>query len=228
MKRIAAIISGTALLFLLVWGGFTIQQHFKRQSAIKAKLEEAIGRDAGYTETILKMEKDSGHITYAEFFELCNKSTDERTNLIVELRGLYPSINSATKDKLIDFLNAENDAIRAKRDLYRRKMLLSSAMESALEAAKDRPDSEYGWQYYRQRLTRAKDEAVEAAKNLQESGGAFITSYDNALKMEKNVAEAASRSGIRFKPAFKEYDQSNRDRAKESIDAAEQVLHLKT
>lgn len=76
-------------------------------SSLYSKLEEAVGKDAGYTETIIKVEAEASSMTYKELFDLCEKSIEGRTNLIVELRGLYPEIKSELKEKLIDFLNAE-------------------------------------------------------------------------------------------------------------------------
>lgn len=228
MKKL--VLGGAAAigLLLLAWFGILAEQHFKRQADIKAKLEEAIGRDAGYTETILRVEKDSSHITYGEVFELCNKSVDERTSLIVELRGLYPSISNATKDKLIDFLNAENDAVRAKRDLYRSEMRLSTVMDDAAATVRARPSSEYGWDFYRERLAKSKEDMVEAATELQNSGKGFLDSYQKTLKLEAGVAEAATHSGIRFKPTFREYDQSNEEKGRGELEVASQMLKQTT
>src|SRR5687768_9610415 len=61
-----------------------------RMQEIKARLAEAVGRDSGYTETILKAESEASGMTYAELFQLCDKSIEDRTQLIVGLRGLYP------------------------------------------------------------------------------------------------------------------------------------------
>jgi hypothetical protein len=224
MRKIGKIAAAGVCLIVLISGAVVVEQHLKRESEIKTKLEEAIGRDAGYTETILKMESDSSHITYGEFFTLCDKSVEERTSLIVGLRGLYPSVNNQTKEKLIDFLNSENDVIRSKRDLYRRKMLLSSAIESATTTAQNSPYSEYGWDYYRRSVTRAKQEALDAAKELQTSATGFVEAYQKTLKLEAGVAESASRSGIRFKPIFKPYDLSNSSEGKQGEDYASQAI----
>jgi hypothetical protein len=216
--------TGVVVLLLVVSGAVVVVQHLKRDSEIKAKLEEAIGRDAGYTETILKLESDSSHITFGEFFSLCDKSVEERTNLIVELRGLYPSVNNATKENLIDFLNAENDAVRSKRDLYRRKMQLSSAMDTFTEAVRDRPSSEYAWDYYREHVARVRREVSDAAKELQGSAAGYAESYQKSLKLEAAVAQSASQLGVRFKPIFKQFDVSNATQGKEAGDFATQVL----
>jgi hypothetical protein len=225
MKRLVAFgAAALCLLLALIWAGVSFQQHFKRESEIKAKLEEAIGRDSGYTETILKMETDSSHVTYGEFFELCDKSVEQRTTLIVELRGLYPSVNNVTKDKLIDFLNAENDAVRTKRDLYRKQMLLSSAVDTVTETVRDTPSSEYGWDFYRERVYKTKLDLVKAASDLQSSAAEFIDSYQKTLKLEAGVAKATGHAGIRFKASFKEFDRSNADKGKESTDYASRVL----
>ena len=206
MKKISIIAPIVLYLFVaLIWVGILVQQHFKQSAEIKAKLEEAIGRDAGYTETILKMESDSSHVTYGEFFELCDKSVEQRTTLIVELRGLYPSVNNVTKEQLIEFLNAENDTVRTKRDLYRKQMMLSTEMDNLTETVRDSPTSEYGWDYYRERVTKAKLDLVKAASELQVSATDFTDSYRKTLQLEGSVAKAADHAGIRFEASFKEF-----------------------
>jgi len=228
MKRIAVSSATAVAVVLLTWTRIWGREHLKRQWEIKARLEEAIGRDAGYTETILKMEKDSHHITYGEFFELCDKSVNERTNLVVELRGLYPSISNTMKDRLIDFLNAENDAIRSKRELYRKEMLFSTAMEGLTDAYKDRPTSDYGWDFHRERIGRAKQEMTDAAKEVQTSAESFVDAYQKTMKLESEMSDAAADSGIRFKSTFREYDQSNEKKGRESVEVASQVLKEST
>jgi hypothetical protein len=180
------------------------------------------------------MERDSAHITYKEFFDLCDKSVEERTNLVVELRGLYPSVSNTTKDKLIEFLNAENDAVRAKRDLYRRQMLFTSAIDTttetlwaALEEARkvqDYPSSAYGRDYYRERVKKTKQEMVEAAKELQSSATSFVGSYQRTLELEAGVADAATRSGIRFKAIFKGHSELNTNQGKNSSEIASEAI----
>src|SRR5580704_13590737 len=113
------------LLVLSVGGVFADRQY--RLHDVKQRLGEAIGKDQGLTETILKIESESSKITFAEVFELCNKSVDARTNLIVELRGLHPEMDYQLKVQLLEYLNAENEFVRAKRELYKKMMQASSA-----------------------------------------------------------------------------------------------------
>src|SRR5579871_6443730 len=68
---------------LLLGAAVSIGYHQYRLSGLKQKLGEAIGKDLGLTETILRVESESSKITYGEFFELCNKSVENRTNLVV-------------------------------------------------------------------------------------------------------------------------------------------------
>lgn len=63
--------------------GYFGYRHYKF-AELKSRLEVAIGMDAGYTETILKIESDASNITYGEVFSLCDKSIEDRQKLIVE------------------------------------------------------------------------------------------------------------------------------------------------
>lgn len=195
-----------------------------RISQLNAKLEEAIGKDAGYTETILKLESDSSKMTFAEVFDLCNKSIEARTSLIVELRGIYPSVDYELKQPLIAFLNSENDVIRAKREFYRKQLELSSSIHSFNEQVANRPTSYYGWDFHFERLKRMARDMSKAAQETDDSAASFLDIYQKTLKVEGGVAKAASKAGVRFEPAFQRYEQGNKKSAEETRQLARQFL----
>ena len=60
------------VLILLVAAGLAGYRYY-RISQLHTRLETAMGTDAGYTETILKIESDASNITFAELFALCDK-----------------------------------------------------------------------------------------------------------------------------------------------------------
>lgn len=107
--------------------------HYYRVSQLKDQLNSAMGKDAAYAETVLKIEQDSSNITYAELYKLCDEAVDGRQKLIIDLRGAYPGLNDAIKEQLIEFLNKENDFVRAKSRMYRNTMEFSSAYEDYLK-----------------------------------------------------------------------------------------------
>ena len=84
---------------------FYINQRMK-VADLNEKLTQTIGKDQGLMEIILKI--PGSEITYGEVFELCDKSVNDRIELIITLRGLYPNMKSDLKDSLIDFLSIEN------------------------------------------------------------------------------------------------------------------------
>jgi hypothetical protein len=127
------------LVTVLGIGGFFVGDHYLTVARLNERLEEAVGRDSGLTETILKIEAESGSMTFAELFSLCEKSVEDRTNLIVELRGLYPDIDSEVKNALVQHLTAENELIRQKSGFYRKQMAVSTAMELYLDELSDPP-----------------------------------------------------------------------------------------
>lgn len=49
-----------------------------RVQQIKATLAEAIGRDSGYTETILKVESEASQMSFLELFQLCDTTNRSR------------------------------------------------------------------------------------------------------------------------------------------------------
>jgi hypothetical protein len=71
-----AVISGlVALVLLAAVGGFGYREF--RLHALKQKLAEAIGRDLGLTATILKLEVDSGKITFGDAFKSPSSATKD-------------------------------------------------------------------------------------------------------------------------------------------------------
>jgi hypothetical protein len=212
MKPVRIVTIVVCAAILAVFAGI-LGNRFYRYSAMKDKLQEAVSKDAGYTETLLRIESESSHMTFGELFALCDKSIEGRTNLIIELRGLYPSINPKLKDELIDYLNAENEFARAKRGFYRKQMQYSSAVDLYKDAVEDVPASYYGADFYRANTARRKRETNDASLELQRSADNFLESYGKVLVVEDGMARAASTSGVRFVSIFKEYEKENRTAA---------------
>lgn len=183
------------LVVVLGVAGFFVGSHHLAVARLNERLEEAVGRDSGYTETILKIEAESGSMTFAELFALCDKSVSDRTNLIVELRGLYPSIDSEVKAELIDHLTAENELIRQKAAFYRKQMALNSALESYLDEMADTPSSYYGWDYHRARVAKLKAEATKAVAALVTDGTQFVETYQKLVSREQRLGSRWSGQG---------------------------------
>jgi hypothetical protein len=183
---------------------------------LKARLVEAVGKDAGYTETILKVEAEASSMTYGEMFALCERSIDARTNLIIELRGLYPQVKSDLRTKLIDFLSAENELVRQKSAFYRKSMALSTAMDLIKDHLSEKPSSEYGWDFYMSRFKKLSAESKEAAGGMAEAASAFSTTYKALRDQEATLGVAMEAAGIRFQPIFKKYGDANLKHADEA------------
>jgi hypothetical protein len=206
--------SGVVTMAIGAW--FGLQQY--RLSQLKTKLDESIGRDLGLTETILKTETESTKITYAEIFDLCDKSIQALTNLIVELRGVYPDVPFRFKEELIGYLNAENEFVRSKRDFYRKSLNQSSAWESLAEHVKDTPSNSYGWDYYHDRTRRLRAEVVKAAEEMAGSTDAFWDTYQKVAKEEASIVGKARTAGVRFEPIFGKFAEGN----KKAVDSAKE------
>jgi hypothetical protein len=212
--------SGVAVIAIAVW--FGLQQY--RLSQLKAKLDESIGRDLGLTETILKTETESTKMTYAELFDLCDKSIQARTNLIVELRGVYPDIPFRFKEDLIGYLNAENEFVRSKRDFYRKALSQSSAWDSLVEQVKDTPSSSYGWDYYQDRTRKLRAEVMKAAEEMSGSSDAFWDTYQKVAKEEVSIVGKARAAGIRFEPIFAKFAEGNKKAADSAKDNTQSLI----
>lgn len=217
----------SALCTILVLGGAgKLAYNQYRLHGLKQKLGEAIGKDLGLTETILKIETESSEITYEEIFDLCNKSVENRTNLIVELRGLYPEMDYQLKTRLVEYLSAENDFVRAKRNFYRKIVGQLTAARLYLEELGDRPTSVYGWALYRDRLRQLREEAIKAAREAEESADEFLKLYENMAIQEQAIAKEAQAAGLRFEPIFQKHAGGNQNRAEEVKQGAQRLAKL--
>ncbi|MGD0008385.1 MAG: PEGA domain-containing protein [Terriglobia bacterium] len=215
-----AVVSICALV--LIVGAGSLAHHAYRMHVLKERLGDAIGRDLGLTETILSIHSESSKITFGEIFELCNKSVETRTNLIVELRGLYPELDYRLKTRLIEYLSAENEFVRAMRDYYREEMQFSTAMDSYTEGLKDTPSSEYGWDFYHDRVRQLKAKTLESAREAEKSADEFLATYDKMTKEETAIAQEARNAGLRFEPIFQKYAQGNQKSAQGTKQVAQQ------
>jgi hypothetical protein len=220
LKRI--IVWAMCALLILIGGGVFAQWQYRLHD-VKQKLSEAIGRDRGLTETILKVESDSAKITFAEFFQLCNKSIEGRTDLIVELRGLHPEMDYELKGRLIGYLNAENEFVRTKRDFYTKMMQESSASTLFVQQVQDRPSSPYGWDYYSNRVQQLRLKLFEAGSEVETSSDEFVAIYQKMVKEEIAISQSAKGAGLSFDPIFAKYEAENQKKAKEAKDDIEQL-----
>ena len=217
--------AGLCTLIILAAVGSLAYQHYQSDGA-KQKLSEAFGKDRGLTETILKVESESSKITYGEILELCNKSLENRTSLIVELRGLYPELDHQFKLRLVDYLSSENEFVRAKREFYRKSMEQSAATTAYLEQGKDYPSSIYGWDFYKGRIRQARVQLMEAADKAYKSADDFLKVYEKMAKEEVAMTRIAQDAGLRFEPIFQNHATANRKRANETKAEAQQLARL--
>lgn len=192
---------------------------------LKQKLEEAIRKNTGYTETILKVEAEAAGMTYKEKIDLCEKSIENRTNLIIELRGLYPDIDYELKEELIDFLNHENELISSKRSFYRHQLTDSRLnMEILTEYASDQFSSSYGAEYYRKRTNKWKRKQIDSMTKIVTSADNFKSNYLKLVEQESTLRSSMNTEGILFPTIIMQYKYSNLKRADESKSMGEELL----
>lgn len=206
-SKVLYVVAGVALFAIVgVVGSIFGYQHY-RISSLNNKIEEALGRDSGYTDTILKVEQEASRMNYKELFDLCDKSIENRTNLIVELRGLYPDIEYELKEEIINFLNNENELVRAKRIFYQKQLELSSTMTMLTELTP--PSSYYAWDIYEQRRNKIKGELLKASMEMISSADDFSKSYEKLIEQESSLSPKMTNAGIRFNAIFNKYQESN-------------------
>ncbi len=221
MKKI---IAGIIILIVLgIIGGLYINNRIKI-SKLNDKLQQAIGKDQGLTETILKIESESQSISYSEFFDLCEKSVAERTDLIVELRGLYPDMESQLKESLIEFFNNENELVRSKSQFYRKQMNISTSIDIMTEYVNDYTYSEYSYDYFKTHLASLKKELYEHADEMIDNISIFRENFNSLITKEKDLALLMKKAKLRFLPIYEKYNQSTSKYLDESEASANQII----
>ncbi len=215
------LISALCIAMLLCGIGFLVYRAY-RVHDLKQRLGEVIGRDQALMETVLKAENDAPHMSYREFLALCNRSIESRTDFIVELRGLYPEIDYAMKDRLIDYLNAENEFVRAKRDEYQKSMELISAVGLQMELVMNVPSSPYAWGFHNDRIGRSKQRVLEAAFEAEKSGDELLRVYERMAAKESSMAQEAQNAGLRFDLVCRRHAK----RIRESVETTKKTVEL--
>jgi hypothetical protein len=207
MKKAIILIVVTAVVAV---GAFFFIRNKLKVDEMNEKLQSFIGKDQGITETILKTEDESSSISYQELFDLCEKSVKDRTDMLVELRGLYPNMESTLRDSLIGFLNAENELSRSKSQAYRKSMNANTNYESYNDATSDRRNGSYLMaDYYKKRIYEACKETLDDAKGLKENVQTFYDNFKLLLEKEKSLGELMKDEDLRFTPIFAKYQPSS-------------------
>jgi hypothetical protein len=207
MKKIILI---TLAIAVIGTGAFFFIRHKMKVDDMNEKLQSCIGKDQGLTETILKTEDESSSISYKELFELCEKSVKDRTDMLIELRGLYPNLESVLRDSLVGFLNSENELIRSKSQSYRKSMNLGTEYDSFNDAMSDwrTSSSSYMTDYYHKRIADSVKEIVKGAKGLKEDVQTFYDTFKLLVEKEKGLDKVMDSEGLRFDPIFGKYQKS--------------------
>ena len=219
------ILVGSLIAVIAVSGGFYIN-HRMKISNLNEKLQSAIGKDQGITETILKIENESSSMSFSELFELCEKSVKDRTDMLIDLRGLSPDMQSTLKDSLIEFLNEENELIRNKSQSYRKYLSVSTGSDRYDEILKDwRSSSYYMSDYYHKEIAEKLYELIKDAEDMKSNVQTFIDKFQSLTKKEKGLANLMKEEGLRFEPIFTKYQESNLKYMNNSMEYADLIIN---
>jgi hypothetical protein len=214
MKKLIVLIGIISISTLV---GLIIYDNIKL-SRLNEELQKSIGKDQGLIETILKIESESKSISYSELFDLCNKSVSERTNLIIELRGLYPEMKSELKDSLIEFFNVENELVRSKSQAYRKNLNLTSSADSYKEHILNYTYNEYSYDFHNKRSSSYIRQILESSQDMRTNIMAFENNYSTLLNKEIKIKRMMDKENLRFVSIFEKHKISNLNYIKESIE----------
>lgn len=204
------------VICLTVWG----YQHYSERK-LKAKIGEAIQKNVAYAEGAL----DPARRTTGEVIskDLWSESIDGTRGIAAELRA-FPA-TSPLRERLIDFLEAQNEVVRAKADMYGKAL----AVVLATEAWKGQRDfarqfiSSPGWQLRLGLMDELSGQITETALQLEASCTRFLDLYQKVLKLEADLLNDASRVRVPFPPTFQKYEKANTKEAQEYLQFAKHL-----
>ena len=192
-------------------------KHKMRASDLNEKLSVTIGKDEGLMEIILKI--PGSEITYGEVFELCDKSVNDRIQLIIDLRGLYPDMKSDLKDTLIDFLSIENEMVRDVKQSSRRQM----NVKNKFERISNLRNSEYSEYYYSTIQSEIKEVKEDLITELS-SSISFKDKYEELIEKENRLSNQMNKAGLRFILLYEKYKSANLEMADNEIAYCQKYL----
>ena len=246
MKRLHVIvIISVAVVFAGVLALAPLARKQYRVYALRERLQEAIARDAGYTETILKIEKDAPAVTYQEVFDLCDKSVSKRTDLISEVRGLYPDLDTAAKQKVIDYLNAVNGFVRCKKAFFAAHFKLSKMLDTkaqylrrsdeyhaSLESDIRRRDTDSGfahlnaWKALIREGSQFESQIPSSRAEVVSTADAYTEACNELADIESESEKALRLASIPFKPIFRAYHRRSVEDAQKQKQKAQAPAKL--
>ncbi len=174
---------------------------------INEKLQLVISKDQGLTEMILRLANES--ITYGEVFEMCEKSVNSRTELLIELRGIYPDVQNKLRDSMAEFLSNENELIRIRSMASNRAMKLSTQLEYVKKLRENAGESYYYNEYYNKKADDEIDEMLKLKEEMSEYVKDFNNKYNSMTVRESILGNMMKAEGIRFVPIFAKYKEAN-------------------
>ena len=223
------LITAVALTVLLPVGGW-FGFHAYRMHLLKDTIADTLGRDLAITEAILKSELSQGN---AGLPELCFKSSAARGQLIAELRAVSPTVDYGLRNRLIEYMSAENKFADSKLAFYNeltgglliaQNFYRDAARDFA--AAKASPGS-YEWNYFYQQMRTCRDGLIRAWGEAGQSADMFVAAYHEMEKAEQAFAAEIRGAGLAFTPMFQKYAQNNEKPArdtKETVSAGFSML----
>ena len=214
VRRFIVLLALSVAVFVggYAWHQREQQLHLVNEST--AKLREILIKEQAVTEQVLQPPPDG--ITYDKFFRQCERSLDERDQLVVEVRLLRQDVLSGLHEQIISLMKALNELTRAKVELMRLVAQWSS-MASNHSAYSARLEAEFfrthvggkreaiEWAY---KMTTNRLEAL--AKELTQSAAAFDEMYDKATDVDEAVFAEVRRYGIDVQPQLKKFSPANK------------------
>ena len=211
----------------IVFLGWPVATRMLRHSKAASDLDVMLREDAGYSETILKVELDAPDASLKEFADFCERSITQRTERIIKIRAISPDIDPELRERALDYLNAENSLVRAKRRFYESYEVLSRMQTEYSDAGKQHdqlsvlgneaaktltaPSLEMAIAYLEQaksfalRRVALYPQLKEASAALLKTSSEYSSAFSAAQSKEDGLVAVGRVQGVTVEPVFGKY-----------------------
>ena len=195
-RKVVMLICLVVIAFGIGIPSYHYYQNYQKEQELNEKLQKSLGKDQGMTELILR--NIQGTVTYGELFESCEKSVKDRSDIIIDLRGLYPNMDNELRDSLADFLDMENELMRL--------MSLSARKEMERNSISDEPRRQYTSDYYNYDSNPDKYTRLsEAEEKMYNYNDGVNIKYNLLIQMEKDLSLVMKKFNMRFVLIYPKY-----------------------
>jgi len=171
----------------------------------KKYIEDLLKKDFASIEMILKLKGSVDD--YEETINICDRAIQERTELCAGLRGFNINIYPDLREKLLNFINSENELVQAKKTIYLKEKYFFIKLAGLEKFTANKVNSPEKIERYISFNREIPDLILEIGKSVDDYGNI----YEKVLSEENDLEKDMKKVSINFSSVLKVYHLSNKE-----------------